>query len=387
MTLRGKAPGMTMEHREELISAYLDGEVTPEERAQVEQWLANDPAMRRLHDELRGVRDSVQALPRHALDLDLAPLVLRRAEQEVLSGEPRTGPVQIASTANASVPSWSARRTWRRVLWPAVAIAAALAIKAFEAPPATKERQVATAPQGGELSAVPAEQRQQPTLSAAPAAPRSDVDRDHDYAIQARKPALAANESSSESAAPAGAAGAAMNAPTDAVVDAPARPGQASAAARMAAPPPASSSPAEPMLESSAVADTASPPVVLCEVSAAFIQQRGLERLLDERKIPWHPVPEPAAGNSQARRKASPGRQDAQNPKRQQEAPRSLLLDVTPEQLDALVADLRERAGEVGRVIVATELSDSLQKKPSEPMVLHVRFNLQAAEYVRPKSP
>lgn len=49
--------------RFELLSAYLDGEVTATERKQVEQWLATDPTMQRLHTRLLKLRQGFQALP------------------------------------------------------------------------------------------------------------------------------------------------------------------------------------------------------------------------------------------------------------------------------------------------------------------------------------
>lgn len=49
--------------RFELLSAYLDGEVTAAERKQVEQWLTTDPTMQRLHSRLLKLRQGFQALP------------------------------------------------------------------------------------------------------------------------------------------------------------------------------------------------------------------------------------------------------------------------------------------------------------------------------------
>ncbi len=39
------------EEKFELLSAYMDGEVSREERLQVDQWLAEDPAFRRLYQQ------------------------------------------------------------------------------------------------------------------------------------------------------------------------------------------------------------------------------------------------------------------------------------------------------------------------------------------------
>lgn len=49
--------------RFELLSAYLDGEVTAEERRQVEYWLATDPKAQCLHTRLLNLRQGMQTLP------------------------------------------------------------------------------------------------------------------------------------------------------------------------------------------------------------------------------------------------------------------------------------------------------------------------------------
>lgn len=49
--------------RFELLSAYLDGEVTAAERKQVEEWLASDPTVQRLHSRLLKLRQGFQSLP------------------------------------------------------------------------------------------------------------------------------------------------------------------------------------------------------------------------------------------------------------------------------------------------------------------------------------
>ncbi|MGQ9872521.1 anti-sigma factor family protein [Leptodesmis sp.] len=52
-------------HRDrfELLSAYMDGEVTADERRQVEDWLSNDPTVQRLYERLLKLRQSFQAMP------------------------------------------------------------------------------------------------------------------------------------------------------------------------------------------------------------------------------------------------------------------------------------------------------------------------------------
>jgi anti-sigma factor RsiW len=52
-----------LDSRFELLSAYLDGEVTPAERQQVQQWLDNDPEFQKLYTQLLGLSQEIQVLP------------------------------------------------------------------------------------------------------------------------------------------------------------------------------------------------------------------------------------------------------------------------------------------------------------------------------------
>ena len=72
---------------EELISAFLDDELSAEERVRAEQLLVERADLRRLLDELRGLREGLQALPTYALGDEFGPLVMRRAEREMLRGD------------------------------------------------------------------------------------------------------------------------------------------------------------------------------------------------------------------------------------------------------------------------------------------------------------
>lgn len=106
----------------ELLSLYLDGELSPAETAEVERLLAEDPAARQLLQELRALSAAIRDLPTYQLDEDLSQQVLREAEWRVLterSGEP------------AAPNRWQKLRRYlrpRNLLWPAVAAAAALLI-------------------------------------------------------------------------------------------------------------------------------------------------------------------------------------------------------------------------------------------------------------------
>jgi anti-sigma factor RsiW len=52
-----------IDERFELISAYLDDEVSPTERKQVQQWLDEDPAARALYHELRQLNQGLLSMP------------------------------------------------------------------------------------------------------------------------------------------------------------------------------------------------------------------------------------------------------------------------------------------------------------------------------------
>jgi hypothetical protein len=47
----------------ELLSAYLDGEVTAAERKQVEQWLQEDAAFKAMHQSMRRMHGAIEQIP------------------------------------------------------------------------------------------------------------------------------------------------------------------------------------------------------------------------------------------------------------------------------------------------------------------------------------
>lgn len=95
---------MNEKFSDELISAFLDGELTADEQALVEQMLLDSAQYRRMFDELRALRHSLQALPTYKLDENFAERVLRRAERVMLtSSEPPIGsPPAAAISENVS---------------------------------------------------------------------------------------------------------------------------------------------------------------------------------------------------------------------------------------------------------------------------------------------
>jgi hypothetical protein len=96
---------------DEILSAYLDGELTPAERADVEKWLADDGSARQLLDELRAVGGALRGLPRRKLGEDLSRQVLRAAERRILLEGP---PDEVENRRWRPMPP--ARRGFRRAL-------------------------------------------------------------------------------------------------------------------------------------------------------------------------------------------------------------------------------------------------------------------------------
>ncbi len=114
----------------ELIGAYLDGELTAEERARVERLLAESPECRQLLDDLRAVRESLQSLPRLTLEADFSDKVLREAERRMLTAAPG----MTDSAPRRAEPPAARQRTWRLVIVSGLAVAAALVVMFLNRP-------------------------------------------------------------------------------------------------------------------------------------------------------------------------------------------------------------------------------------------------------------
>ena len=66
---------------EELISAYLDGELSPSERAAVERRVKRHPEDARLLKELRQLHQDLENVPRYKLDAEFSQRVINAAGQ------------------------------------------------------------------------------------------------------------------------------------------------------------------------------------------------------------------------------------------------------------------------------------------------------------------
>ncbi len=88
----------------ERLSAYLDGELSPAERAEIERWLERDAEARSLFNELRQVASIVAALPRERAPADMADAVVARCERAALLGEADFRPRGAAAAARWTRP-------------------------------------------------------------------------------------------------------------------------------------------------------------------------------------------------------------------------------------------------------------------------------------------
>jgi hypothetical protein len=89
----------------ELLSAYLDGEVTPTERQQVEAWLATDPDCQRLYQRLRKLQFGFNQAPcpLKVSAETLANQVIHKANHRPRTLLAWTGAGAIAATAVVGV--------------------------------------------------------------------------------------------------------------------------------------------------------------------------------------------------------------------------------------------------------------------------------------------
>jgi hypothetical protein len=108
------------ESDDELLSAYVDNELTAAERAAVEERLRIDERARQIVSELRAASEAVQALPRTASPRDFAASVLSQIEHERLAIEPP--PVVTLPPAD----DLTEHRRRRGLIYAAFAVAAAL---------------------------------------------------------------------------------------------------------------------------------------------------------------------------------------------------------------------------------------------------------------------
>ena len=135
---------------EELISAYLDGELTSDEQLLVEEALRTEPQAQQLLDELQSLHDHLQSIPRSEPSQDYTQHILHRAERTILTGtsDPSSGPVTAQSPANPTVTLPAAQDSpgnWKHIIWASTALAATLLLALLLQPDEPISRQLTDA--------------------------------------------------------------------------------------------------------------------------------------------------------------------------------------------------------------------------------------------------
>lgn len=117
---------------DELLSAYLDDELTPAERARVDERLASDPAARQLLEELRAVSQEMKSLPAEPLGTDLRGSVLHHAERAMLLSGERGSAGAEDQTSRRAFPIGRSKRAW---FWAGAALAAGVMLMILQQRP------------------------------------------------------------------------------------------------------------------------------------------------------------------------------------------------------------------------------------------------------------
>lgn len=118
---------MSDELLQELISAYVDGELSADERSRAEQVLASSEELRRYHEDLLQMRASLAGLPRYRMSADFAASVMQQAERAMLRRSEVAG--EPPRTEAPAKPNSGASRM-PRVVWAVLSLAATLLIAA-----------------------------------------------------------------------------------------------------------------------------------------------------------------------------------------------------------------------------------------------------------------
>ena len=186
---------------EELISAYLDGELTSDAQLLVEEALRNDPQSQQLLEDLQSLHDRLQAIPRSEPSRDYTEQILRRAERAILTGSSETDSNTLANDApvHKSVMTPNTQDSpgnWKHVIWASTVLAATLLLALLLQPDQPVSHQLTDATE-----------RQANQFTTADPHPQGTTDKDEnesrDLKVKSADSAVASKEEENDAAASA----------------------------------------------------------------------------------------------------------------------------------------------------------------------------------------
>lgn len=170
---------MTARFDNEQLSAYLDGELTPQERRSVEERLAADPAARKLLAELRAQRDMIRGLPQLPIPRDLSRSVVTLAQRRRAGEQSPTGESPLAASvgeAPRTVQTLVKRLLRpRNLTWALLAASIGLVIALISPQVGRENGQVEVARQDGAKEKMGADRQTGPAIPEFRAGPSASV--------------------------------------------------------------------------------------------------------------------------------------------------------------------------------------------------------------------
>ena len=126
---------------EELLSAYLDGEVSDSERASIEAALESQPELQKLHADFLAIREGLKSVSKPAAPKEFASQVMRRvnSHDSVVATKDQANDQQSklasSNTTLRSEPRIEDRGWQRGLVWSILAIGAAVLVMIFLSEP------------------------------------------------------------------------------------------------------------------------------------------------------------------------------------------------------------------------------------------------------------
>ena len=260
--------------------------------------------------------------------------MVRRAEQAVLAGGAAQGAVERDVRPASKAPLWLRGAGWRRLAWPAVAIAAALLVMFFDSQETPAPREVAQAPRG------PTSISARPEAPAAKVATEAAGQRSTTAPAQtATAPARPATAMSRDAASPGEVAG-----------------GEAAATGRVAAEMRKDGG-SHPAIET-----------IVYRVPPAFIRDNTLEKILAKSRIAWTADrPDTPALGYRSKKSDEPVVADSSAMKAAFPLERKIYtLRVTDEQRAAILAELDAKPDQVRKAKMLTPHAAAAVERPKE---------------------